>query len=290
MPVSRRSLLGAAALGFLSAGVHLPRTVAWAQPQPMAPQSPSTAACGGPLRPEDVQPEPLLRVPAQADLDTLTPRLWNWTDRPFTFQFRRRNGVTWSETVTIEPCQFLRLDATVPGVEELEYLHRSPGRATIRYADYGGAMHAQINVTLTDAQRERAEQFYRGELEIVERRTLDIRLPYVYVIADHQGHLHLLKARAVKVIREVLTDGNFVEVEYTPQKVYEYTQSLANEMLAIIHGNDSAARDKRLAELVGADNIDRDRRIRSLVNNHQLILPPGVPNASGPCPKPFCLP
>lgn len=288
MPVSRRAVLGSAALGFLTGAWNL----RWAtaldqiaqqgvpnQALPPAPERPGPQAPG-----ESVSP---------CDPPELVPRIWNQSREPFTFRFGRRIGPVWSEPHTIAPGEFLALDDTVPNFEEIEHLHQIDGRAIIQYRDYCGLMTHYVNVApANETIRSRYTRFFCGTLTPAERAQLAVRLPYVYVIRDPDGHVHLIYANAVEIgiYRDDPVRGQRTLIgERTPTQVVEEATLSLNAILNKLESADEFDRRTTLEQLVGRGNVNIESRIRVLKSNHVLVCDPLKPNANGPCLKPKCV-
>jgi hypothetical protein len=251
MPVSRRSLLGAAALGFLTG----PFSLRWARAidqalQPAVPNAPVVPQPAAPVNPAPVDHSKDMR-----------PRLWNRSDVPFVFQFSRRRGVTWSKAFTLAPGEFIHLDDSVPGYEELEYLHLYDGQAVIQYRDYCGLMAHKLKVP-------------PQEFQLNRDGLLEGRLPYVFVVRDVEGHVHLQVAQPLKV-------GEL-------SQAFNETIAALDRIVADLNHSSPKIRYDMLAQLVGPDNVDVPVRIRNLIANHILTCAQPGPNAGGPCPRPEC--
>lgn len=269
-PASRRDWLCglvAGAAGMLLAG----ETTSWAI------EASATAVPEGAKPPQDqLAPGKIVDGGPTASHEHLIPRIWNLSNKPFAFRFSRRRGPPWTQSYTIAPQKYFLLNNSVPDADDIEGLHLAAGRALIQYPDYCGLMHFNLNVGIEEAVEAVFRKYFSGESE---PKTGSLLMPYLFVIADHDGHFHLLQSQVVPT-REPgkgLRQGKRID----PLDAVQSAIDRAREVQASLHVADADARNDALKKIVGEPHVDVNRRIRTYQTNHVLICPPGPPVVPG---------
>lgn len=146
--------------------------------------------CGLAAAQDNVELPPNLEIPKEIPRDEqgrVIGRLWNLTDKPFTYQLARRVGVVWTQPMTIEPGGMDALPAPWLNRDDLYNLESVQIRdrfLVIQYPGIGGMMRQKLT----------------GRLDARE----DVYCPYYFYTLDPNGIGVLLQAETVEELRRGL--------------------------------------------------------------------------------------
>jgi len=140
----------------------------------------------------------------KADDASVEGRLWNLADKPFTFRLRRRDGVAWTEPITVEPGKYFAINPGAGASSELEGITgKGNGHVSIEYAELGGKIRLQLPA----------------------QNKADDLVPYWFHVKDSNGFSRLVQAKDVEAAKQqqaVLQQ----EPKLTPQELGQIKKML----------------------------------------------------------------
>lgn len=146
--------------------------------------------CGAAVAQQGVPLPPDLEIPKEIPRDEqgrVIGRLWNLTDKPFTFQLARRRGVVWTQPFTIEPSSMIPLPPPSLNRDDLYNLESVLIRdrfLVIQYQGIGGMMRQKLT----------------GRIDARE----EVYCPYYFYTLDPNGIGVLLQAENTDELRRGL--------------------------------------------------------------------------------------
>jgi len=125
-------------------------------------------------------------------------QLWNLTSKPFVFRFRRRDGISWTEPITIEPGKYLAVRAPQDGQQsELEGITgQGNGHVSVQYPELGGLIRLQLPA-----------QNQSGRM-----------MPFWFAVTDSNGFTRLIQAADVEAAKKRQAELQ-AEPKLTPQEL-----------------------------------------------------------------------
>ena len=205
---------------------------------------------------------------AAPSVEALIPRLWNLTNQQFRFQFSRRRGPLWGTEHILNPNDSILLDHSVAGVDDIEGLHLTKGRAIIQFPDYGGMRRVRLNLILEPSAEREYGEFFSG---LGQPKSEHIQLPYMFIVEDIDGHFHLLRAQVVP-----LQFGGADGKPIAPRDVAGRAVAIARESQAKLLDRNEEVRQAELARLIGETHLDQLKHSSALITNHVLYAPDQV--------------
>lgn len=137
------------------------------------------------------------QVGEEGESKPLEGRLWNLADKPFTFRLRRRDGVAWSDPITVAPHKYFALRVSADTPSELEGITgKGTGHVSIEYPELGGKIRLQLPA------QDKAQKL----------------VPYWFHVKDANGFSRLVQAKDVESAEQQQAELQ-KEPKLTPQEV-----------------------------------------------------------------------
>lgn len=143
-------------------------------------------------------------VAQKADEVVVEGRIWNLADKPFTFRLRRRDGVAWTEPITVAPGKYFALRAGEGSSREIEGITgKGNGHVSIEYPELGGKIRLQLPA------QDKADDL----------------VPYWFHVKDSNGFSRLVQAKDVEGAKQQQAALQ-QEPKLTPQELARIKQML----------------------------------------------------------------